>query len=77
METLEQCLSSYETSENCRGELSTRRSAGGTCDIVRCEAHWEERDDLEDRLRRDYPDSPNPPSWFDPANAGECWDDDY
>lgn len=27
-------------------------------------------------LRRDYPDSPIPPSWFDPANAGERWEDE-
>lgn len=74
---MEKCLSSHETDENCRGELSVRRSAGGTCDITRCEAHWEERDVLDERLRRDYPNSPNPPDWFDPANAGETWDSDY
>jgi hypothetical protein len=33
--------------------------------------------DLEDRLRTDYPDTATPPEWFDPANAGEHWDEDY
>jgi|TARA_Y100000310_G_C20432547_1_gene692160 hypothetical protein len=27
------------------------------------------------RIDRDYPDSPNPPEWFDPTYAGEVWDD--
>lgn len=42
----------------------------------RCEAHWADRCRTEDRLRRDYPDSPIAPDWFDPA-AGETWDEDY
>lgn len=61
----------------CRGELSFRRAAGGTCDVTRCESHWEDRDEIDVRLRGDYPDSPIAPDWFDPTYAGETWDEDY
>lgn len=60
----------------CRGELSFRRAAGGTCDITRCEAHWEERDEKEREIRENYPDSSTPPSWFDPTYAGERWNEE-
>lgn len=42
----------------------------------RCNAHWSKRLDREDQHRRNYPDSPVPPPWFDPAAAGETWDDE-
>jgi hypothetical protein len=45
--------------------------------IPRCDAHWDERLRQDERIRNDYPDSPIAPSWFDPADAGERWDDDY
>ena len=70
----EECLGSDDTDEVCAGpvELRTPMSPTGIS-YPRCEL----RLDLEDRLRRDYPDSAEPPSWFDPSYAGETWDDDY
>lgn len=59
----------------CRGELSFRRSAGGTCDITRCDTHWEERDEKMAQINEAYPDSPIAPSWFDPTYAGESWEE--
>lgn len=43
----------------------------------RCDRHWDERIKEQQRINRDYPDSPIAPSWFDPADAGEHWDSDY
>lgn len=66
-----------EQGDACGGEVIARESLSGTgTRIARCDAHWSARLDLEDRLRRDYPDSPNPPAWFDASYAGECWDVD-
>ena len=42
----------------------------------RCEHHWHERLDEEDRLRKTYPEQP--PSDFSPLDAGEAWgENDY
>lgn len=71
----ERCLN--EEDDSCYGEITERVSAGGTCMIERCVKHWQDRDDLEDRLNRDYPDSDVAPAWFDPTYAGEHWNDDY
>lgn len=67
----------YGRDGGCAGDVAYRESLTGTgMRIIRCDRHWEKRLDLEERLRRDYPDSPNPPSWFDPLAAGETWDVD-
>lgn len=64
--------------EGCEGSVELRMALSGTgIPYERCEAHWQRRLELEDRLRADYPDSSNPPEWFDPLAAGEHWDDDY
>jgi hypothetical protein len=41
----------------------------------RCNAAWAAALAHHDRVRRDYPDSPTPPAWFDPTAAGESWDE--
>lgn len=69
------CQGSYETAENCRGEISTRRSAGGTCWVDRCETHWIQHDAWTEEHNRRYPY--HRPSDFDEADAGERWEDDY
>lgn len=62
----------------CGGEVEMRPSLTGTgTAIPRCDRHWGLRLQREEQLRRDYPDSPIAPSWFDPTYAGERWDDDY
>lgn len=62
----------------CSGDVEYRMPLSGSGkSFPRCEGHWSERLDTEERLRSDYPDSSTPPSWFDPTYAGERWDDDY
>lgn len=62
----------------CVGETVYRESLSGTgTPIARCAGHWERRLVEQERINRTYPDSPNPPSWFDPSAAGEHWNDDY
>ncbi|MGH3540774.1 MAG: hypothetical protein ACRDTO_00115 [Mycobacterium sp.] len=66
------------SSDGCSGPVEYRMALSGTGQSYpRCAKHWDARLRTEDRLRRDYPDSPNPPQWFDPLAAGEHWDSDY
>ena len=66
-----------ENPDECRGEVEMRPSLTGTgTTIPRCDHHWDLRLERDEQLRRDYPDSPIPPAWFDPTFAGERWDDD-
>lgn len=61
--------------EECSGRVGWRMSLSGTgIPYPRCDRHWRGRLDVEDRLNRDYPDSPYPPAWFDPTAIGETWD---
>lgn len=61
----------------CTGAVEYRMSLSGTgTPIARCDGHWAKRLDEQERINRDYPDSPCAPSWFDPTAAGERWDDD-
>ena len=67
-----------EQGPDCRGEVTYLPPLSGTGrSYPRCEFHADKRWDLQERLNRDYPDSPAPPDWFDPSAAGERWDDDY
>jgi hypothetical protein len=62
----------------CRGKVEYRMPLSGSGrSFPRCDHHWSQRLDHQERLRGDYPDSPSPPRWFDPADAGEHWDSDY
>lgn len=62
----------------CGGAVEYRMalSASGKS-FPRCDRHWQARLVEQERINRDYPDSPIAPSWFDPADAGEHWDEDY
>jgi hypothetical protein len=42
----------------------------------RCERHWNDRLDEQERITSRYPDSDLPPADFDPAYAGERWDEE-
>jgi|DEB0MinimDraft_3_1074331.scaffolds.fasta_scaffold13341_2 hypothetical protein len=65
-------------SGDCAGAVEYRMSLTGSgMAFERCDFHWDLRLQREEELRRDYPDSPFAPSWFDPMDAGERWDDDY
>lgn len=73
--TYDDCL---DGPEGCEGAVEYRTPLSGTgCAFPRCDKHWDERLDRQERINRDYPDSPVPPSWFDESYAGERWDDDY
>lgn len=63
--------------EDCAGPVEYRMPLSGTGKAFpRCEKHWDKRLDEQERISRDYPDSPSPPAWFDPSYAGERWDED-
>lgn len=40
----------------------------------RCDYHWEQRLEAAEKNREYMSDVP--PSWFDPMDAGESWDED-
>lgn len=74
MTTIE-CL---EENDDCRGQVAYHSTDPGVRPAFpRCEHHWSERIRQEEQHRVNYPDSPIPPAWFDPMNAGEHWDYDY
>ena len=79
--TLTDCLDNRGDDE-CRGAVEYRMPLSGSGrSFIRCDKHWSDRLDTQDRLRRDYGvgSSPgvSPPSWFDSSYAGESWDEDY
>jgi hypothetical protein len=70
-----ECLDDHQG--GCAGKVEYRPSLTGTgMAMPRCDAHWQARLDWQEEHLRIYPDSPNPPSWFDPEAAGEVWDDE-
>jgi hypothetical protein len=70
-----ECLDGY-SADDCEGAVEYRMALSGSGQSYpRCEKHWWERLDVQERINRDYPDSPFAPSWFDPSYAGESWDD--
>lgn len=63
---------------SCAGSVEYRFALSGTGQsFPRCDAHWSERLDIQEGINKRYPDSPMPPSDFDPTYAGERWDSDY
>ena len=63
---------------DCRGPVLDRPPLSSTgISYPRCDKHWTQRLKDQERITRDYPDSPIPPKWFDPTYAGEHWDEDY
>lgn len=70
------CLDAHRG--GCTGAVELRYALSSTgTQFPRCDGHWAERLREQERINRDYPDSPVPPAWFDPAAAGENWDSDY
>jgi hypothetical protein len=70
-----ECLDDYGEGI-CRGNVELRYPLSGTGkSFPRCDFHWDKRLREQDRIDRTYP--AQPPAWFDPANAGEHWDEDY
>lgn len=62
--------------EGCGGATEYRMPLSGTGrSFPRCEEHWEARLETQAEINNRYPTLP--PSDFDPAYAGECWEEDY
>jgi hypothetical protein len=71
------CLDHHSDSTPCQGPVEYRFALSGTGrSFPRCDHHWAERLERQAGIDRRYPDSPMPPSDFDPTYAGERWDDD-
>lgn len=74
----EKCLRSIgnpEEAAKCVGVVAGWEST--TTMIYECEYHTRKSIEFRQGVRERYPDSPIPPSDFDPTYAGERWDDDY
>lgn len=72
---MENCIDNYE--DDCAGSVEYRFPLSATGrSFPRCDRHWAERLDAQEQINRRYPDSPFAPSDFDPAYAGESWEDD-
>lgn len=73
VEALE-CLDDYGD-DTCEGDVEFRMPLSGTGrSFPRCEKHWGERLDVQEGIDRRY-GGVAPPSDFDPAYAGESWDE--
>lgn len=75
-ETIE-CLDDH--GENtCEGDVEYHSvDPGRAAAFPRCDYHWGERLMRRENSIERYENSDVAPSWFDPADAGERWDDDY
>jgi hypothetical protein len=71
----EGCLRDHGRGE-CRGVVSFRWTDAGSR-IAECSHHMAASLERNAETRERYPDSPIAPGWFDEADAGERWDDDY
>jgi hypothetical protein len=61
--------------EDCRGEVLFRDPLSSTGkSFPRCDKHWTERLEIQRGIDSRYP--AQQPSDFDPAYAGETWDED-
>lgn len=68
------CSRTHETDVKCAGPTRERLSRSGLTAAVICAAHEDALNARLDQIDRRYPDSPNPPAWFDAGYAGESWD---
>ena len=75
MEEPLECLDAHKSP--CEGPVEYRMALSATGrNFPRCDKHWGERLDEQDRINRKY-GGVAAPSDFDPAYAGERWDEDY
>lgn len=59
----------------CAGPVKLHESLSGTGTLIaRCDRHWDQRLQLQERLDKRYP--VRQPADFDPLYAGENWDED-
>lgn len=70
-----ECLDDYGEG-TCSGPVEYRMALSATGrSFPRCEKHWAERLEEQDRINARYPQ--HAPSDFDPSYAGERWEEDY
>lgn len=71
------CLDRHD--EQCGGVVERRSPLSGTGkSFPRCDVHWKKRLTKQQEITRKYaPASDVPPAGFDPAYAGERWDEEY
>jgi hypothetical protein len=75
--TKEPILRCLNHGPDCKGPVEYRYPRKGKA-FPRCDHHWQKRLKLEEEIVRKYnPDGPGPPAGFDPADAGERWEDEY
>lgn len=68
-----ECL---EKGPMCSGKVEYRMPLTATGkSFPRCALHWSQRLRVQEDIQERYPDSPAAPAWFDPAIAGESWDE--
>ena len=71
------CLDRHASHTDCVGEVQYRDALSNSgISYPRCEHHWRERLTTQAIIDSQYPDQDMPPDWFDPADAGEQWDED-
>lgn len=72
----EECWNAGADDVDCAGPLGWHTSIGGTQRVWRCDAHQMAKLEALEDINSRYPDSPIPPSDFDPFYAGERWNYD-
>lgn len=71
------CLDGGPDGDDCTGPVDLWYSGGlNGRSWPRCTYHGEQRLNRYENSSERWADSDCPPSWFDPAYAGERWDDD-
>ena len=72
---MDDCLDKGKPDSPCKGDVEYRMPLSGTGRAFpRCGKHWQERLDVQDGINARY-GGVCPPSDFDPAYAGEQWDE--
>ena len=70
-------LKCLNDNDECQGTVDYHTTGSSMRAWPRCVWHQAKREDQYDNSMERYADSPVAPSWFDPADAGERWNDDY
>lgn len=73
--TAPECLDDHGDG-TCRGPVAFHSIDGRDRAWPRCDRHWADRLTRREASIERYADSDVPPDWFDPAAAGERWEDD-
>lgn len=76
--THDNCVYNEPDPDTCAGATEERRPRKGEeFGFIHCDAHWALAMEEDDAAFENPYASDNPPAWFDPADAGEHWGEDY